>query len=94
MLTIRPEETGFSSERLERIPTVMQRFVDRGDLAGALTLLARHGQVFHCATTGLMDIDRPAAAAGRRHLPLLLDDQTGDGDGGADAAGGGSLAAG
>ena len=56
MLSIRPEEAGFSSERLERIPTVMQRFVDRGDLAGALTLLARHGQVFHSATTGLMDI--------------------------------------
>ena len=64
MLTIRPEEAGFSSERLERIPRVMQGFVDRRDLAGALTLLARHGQVFHCATTGLMDVEgrRPMQA--------------------------------
>ncbi len=57
MLTIRPEEAGFSSERTARIPRVMQGFVDRGDLAGTLTLLARHGQVVHCATTGLMDIE-------------------------------------
>jgi CubicO group peptidase (beta-lactamase class C family) len=35
----------------------MQTFVDRQDLAGTLTLLARHGEVFHCATTGLMDIE-------------------------------------
>ena len=64
MLTLRPEEAGFSSERLDRIPTVMQRFVDRGDLAGVLTLLARHGRVLHCATTGLMDIEgqRPLRA--------------------------------
>ena len=64
MLTLRPEEAGFSSERLDRIPTVMQRFVDRGDLAGALTLLARHGRVLHSATTGLMDIEgqRPLRA--------------------------------
>ena len=66
MLIIRPEAAGFSSERLERIPKVMQRFVDRGDLAGALTLLARHGRVFHCATTGWMDIEsrRPMQADG------------------------------
>ena len=64
MLSIHPEETGFSSERLNRIPTVMQRFVDRGDLAGALTLLARRGRVLHCAMTGLMDIEgqRPMQA--------------------------------
>jgi CubicO group peptidase (beta-lactamase class C family) len=57
MQTIPAEEAGFSSERLERIPKVMHNFVDRGDLAGTLTLLARHGQVFHCATTGLADIE-------------------------------------
>lgn len=57
MLTVDPEEVGFSSERLERIPAAMQRFVARGDLAGTLTSLARHGKVFHAATTGLMDIE-------------------------------------
>lgn len=57
MLIVRPEEVGFSAERLERIPAAMQRFVTRGDLAGTLTVLARHGKVFHCTTTGLMDIE-------------------------------------
>jgi len=66
MQTITPEQAGFSSDRLSRIPKAMQKFVDRGDLAGTLTLLARHGQVFHCATTGLMDIEsqRPMQADG------------------------------
>jgi CubicO group peptidase (beta-lactamase class C family) len=64
MLTIHPEDAGFSSERLRRIATVMQRFVDRGDLAGTLTLLARQGRVAYCATTGQMDIEagRPMQA--------------------------------
>lgn len=64
MLTTTPEAAGFSSERLERIPKVMQGFVDRGDLSGALTLIARHGQVVHLATTGKMDIEanRPVQA--------------------------------
>ena len=74
-MTIRPEEAGFSSERLDRIPTVMQRSFDRGDLAGTLTLLARHGQVFHCATAGLMDMEgveewnRKLGGAGARVMP-------------------------
>ncbi len=57
MQTIQPEQVGFSSERLERIPKIMQTYAERGELAGTLTLLARRGQVFHCATTGWMDIE-------------------------------------
>lgn len=57
MQTIQPEQVGFCSKRLERIPQTMQRYVERGGLAGTLTLLARRGQVFHCATTGWMDIE-------------------------------------
>jgi CubicO group peptidase (beta-lactamase class C family) len=57
MQTTSPEQAGFSSDRMARIPQAMQTFVDRQDLAGTLTLLARHGEVFHCATTGLMDIE-------------------------------------
>lgn len=64
MLTITPEAAGFSAERLERIPKVMQGLVDRGNLSGALTLIARHGRVVHLATTGKMDIEasRPMQA--------------------------------
>ncbi len=57
MQTIQPESIGFSSERLARIPKTMQTYVERGDLSGTLTLLARRGQVFHCATTGLLDVE-------------------------------------
>ncbi len=57
MQTIQPEQVGFSSERLERIPKMMQTYAERSELAGTLTLLARRGQVFHCATTGWMDIE-------------------------------------
>ncbi len=57
MQTTHPEELGFSSARLARIPQAMQTYIERGDLAGTLTLLARHGQVFHCAATGWMDIE-------------------------------------
>lgn len=57
MQTIQPEQVGFSPQRLERIPKMMQTYAERGELAGTLTLLARRGQVFHCATTGWMDIE-------------------------------------
>ena len=56
-----PESAGCSTERLNRIAPAMQRFVDRANVAGTLTLIARHGQLVHCAATGRMDIeaDRP-----------------------------------
>ncbi len=57
MQTTSPEKVGFCSERLKRIHQTMQHYVERGDLAGTLTLLARRGQVFHCAATGWMDIE-------------------------------------
>ena len=52
-----PEEVGMSSERLERINTVMQRHIDAGDIQGAVTVVARRGKVVHFETHGLMDVD-------------------------------------
>jgi hypothetical protein len=40
-----PEALGFSAQRLARITTVMSEHVDRGEMAGAITLVARRGQV-------------------------------------------------
>ena len=40
-----PEEVGLSSDRLERIDTVLQRYVDSGQIAGAVALVARQGEV-------------------------------------------------
>ena len=36
-----PEEVGVSSERLERLDTAMQRYIDDNLLAGTVTLVSR-----------------------------------------------------
>ena len=52
-----PEEFGFSPDRLKRIDTVMQRYVDQKTLAGIVTLVARRGAVFHFEKFGYQDIE-------------------------------------
>jgi CubicO group peptidase (beta-lactamase class C family) len=52
-----PEELGFSSQRLQRIKTWMQEYVDDGKLPGAATLVARHGKVAFCKTMGYGDLE-------------------------------------
>ena len=41
----KPETVGFSSERLERLHALMQQSVDQKQIAGIVTILARHGKV-------------------------------------------------
>src|SRR5215831_14569172 len=53
----KPEEVGLSSERLQRVHQMLQRRVDAGDIAGAVTLVARNGRIAHLETHGLMDIE-------------------------------------
>ena len=55
--TARPEEVGLSAERLKRVTELMQRHVEARNLAGAVTLVARHGRVAHLEAHGLMDLD-------------------------------------
>jgi CubicO group peptidase (beta-lactamase class C family) len=50
-----PEEVGLSSERLERIDSAMQDYVDRDKLAGMITVVARRGKVAHFKCFGMMD---------------------------------------
>lgn len=56
----RPEAQGFSSQRLARINTTMQRYVDEQKLAGVVTLVARRGQVVHLEKFGMADIEAGA----------------------------------
>ena len=56
----RAQDLGFSPERLERIGTVMQRYVDEGKLAGMVTLVARRGAVAHFEKIGYQDIETGA----------------------------------
>jgi CubicO group peptidase (beta-lactamase class C family) len=59
--TVRPEQVGLSTERLERINTLIRRYIDDDQISGAVTLVARHGRIAHLAAHGVMDLetDRP-----------------------------------
>jgi CubicO group peptidase (beta-lactamase class C family) len=57
MNIVAPEKVGFSPSRLDRIRTVMQSFVDQGKLPGAVTLIARRGQVVHAECFGMRDLE-------------------------------------
>lgn len=56
-----PESVGFSSERLERLHKLIQDEVDHKELAGAITILARHGKVVDYRTYGYRDLASSAA---------------------------------
>src|SRR4030095_13275774 len=55
--TTRPEEAGFSSERLKRVTELMQRHIQAGTFPGAVTLVTRNGRIAHFEAQGVMDID-------------------------------------
>jgi CubicO group peptidase (beta-lactamase class C family) len=56
MQLVIPEEVGMSTVRLQRITRVVQAAIDRGEFAGVVTLIARHGKVAQCEAVGLQDI--------------------------------------
>jgi len=58
MRIVEPESVGMSGERLRRIPRVMQGYVDRGEAAGIVTLVARRGAIAHLAAVGCRDVER------------------------------------
>ncbi len=51
----KPESVGLSSDRLERIATVVQRNIDDKRIAGAVTLVVRHGKVAWFKAQGMSD---------------------------------------
>jgi CubicO group peptidase (beta-lactamase class C family) len=51
--------SGLSSERLKRIDSFIQsEYIDSGKLPGALTLVARRGEIAHFSALGNMDAER------------------------------------
>jgi CubicO group peptidase (beta-lactamase class C family) len=52
----KPEALGFSSERLQRLDQAMTEKINNKQLAGAVTLLARHGKAVSFNTYGHQDI--------------------------------------
>jgi CubicO group peptidase (beta-lactamase class C family) len=53
--TASPKEVGLSSERLERIAGAIQKSINDGRIAGAVTLVARHGKVAYLKAFGMAD---------------------------------------
>ena len=52
-----PETVAVSSERLERLTATLQGYVDDGQLAGAVALVARHGRVVYHEAFGMRDME-------------------------------------
>jgi CubicO group peptidase (beta-lactamase class C family) len=52
----RPDSVGFSAERLRRLDESMQAKVDGKQLAGIVTMLARHGKLVETRTYGQQDL--------------------------------------
>ncbi len=48
----KPESVGMSSARLQRVHQHMQEFIDKGQVAGVVTLIARQGKVVHYEAQG------------------------------------------
>ena len=58
-MPVRPEEVGLSSQRLARIDRHLEtRYLDQKKIAGALTLIARGGEVAWLSPQGQMDAER------------------------------------
>jgi hypothetical protein len=55
LVDARPEEVGMSSERLQNVTRLVQRYVDEGKFAGAISMIARRDRVVHFETYGSMD---------------------------------------
>lgn len=58
--TGKPAEVGMSAERLARIRTAMQRYVDRNVVPGVVTLVARRGRVVYFDAAGYRDAETKA----------------------------------
>ena len=52
------KKAGMDPERLARIPVRMKTFVDQGKIAGAVTLVARHGVIASLDAVGYQDLEK------------------------------------
>ena len=57
----RPEAGGMSAERLQRVDAFLVRQQAEGKLAGAVTVVARRGQIVHFKAHGLADLETQRA---------------------------------
>lgn len=55
-----PEEVGLSSKRLERLTDALHAYVEEGELAGSVTLVARRGKIVYHEAVGHRDRESSA----------------------------------
>src|SRR5262245_32890307 len=56
VVTGRPEDAGLSADRLQRITQLIERRIASGDIAGAVTAVARKGRLLHLSARGVVDL--------------------------------------
>ena len=54
--TATPQSVGLSSDRLQRVHALVERTIAAGEISGAVTLVARNGQVAYLEAQGVMDL--------------------------------------
>ena len=59
-----PEEVGLSSERLERLSSAFKAGVDKGEIPGAVVLIARKGKIAYFSEFGFRDREAGAPMTG------------------------------
>jgi len=52
----KPQDAGFSPERLERVANMLQGAVDSGEIPGAVVLIARNGKLVYHRAFGMQDV--------------------------------------
>ncbi|WP_317175562.1 serine hydrolase domain-containing protein [Pontibacter beigongshangensis] len=57
----KPERVGMSTERLNRLNRVVQEYVDKGHIPGAVTMIIRNGTIVHYKSTGYSDVEQATA---------------------------------
>src|SRR6185503_17537341 len=62
---VAPASVGVAPERLERLHKAMQGFVDRHEVSGIVTLVAREGKTFDLHAVGMQDVEK--------NLPMKTD---------------------
>ena len=58
-----PEAVGLTSSGLDGVDAGLQALIDKGELAGAVTLVARHGQVARRSVLGLDNVEQKTRLA-------------------------------
>ena len=67
LLLAKAETVGMSLKRLERVHQFIQGYIDRNEIAGAVTLVARRGKIVHFEAQGLRSKEeKPADGAATR----------------------------